>query len=218
MNVIERTQVYSQLQELSNSYLTELGEVYLELFVRKAKDVADEVVDDFVSQVVKKYTNESLSSIRDTDMLLAFTDLQSGFRAQMQSWLSENPVEVTYQKVSVDDALLQIPPMERESIRRSLSTLGVGTLGVVGLRFATGSNWLWLLELAVLAATKKSYEKGKNRDEIKLQQRKSEWLECEKSNIVSSVYQNLCNWFDNVEKKCEEIIGTYKTVYPDETR
>lgn len=206
---INRILVFDKLQNLSEQYLTELQEAYIAMFAEEAKHLADITLDDFIHLQEQIYTSDSLRGIQDEEMLLAFTDLQTGYRRQMQNWVKKNPIEVKKQTISIDDLPEDIPMVERESFKRSMSTLGIGTLVVVGLRIMTGTKWIWLAELATIAASGKAYASGKVVDDERKKQQRENWVQSGKRSVVGSIKHDLDLWFDAAEKESVRILLSF---------
>ena len=206
---INRIAVYDKLQDLSEKYLTGLQEAYINMFANEAKRIADNALDDFIHVQEKIYTSDSLRGIKDSAKLLAFTDAQTGYRRQMQEWVRSNPIEVTKQTVSIDNMPKDIPLIEQEAFKRSMTTLGIGTLVVVGLRFVTGTNWIWLAELAAFAASGKAYVSGKDIDDRKRKQLQEKWIRSRKQSVIGSIKHDLDSWFDSAEKENSCILKSF---------
>ena len=206
---IDRIAVYDKLQDLSEMYLTGIQEAYINMFANEAKRIADNTLDDFIHVQEQVYTSDSLRGIKDNTTLLAFTDVQTGYRRQMQNWVKNNPIEVTKQTVSIDNMPEDIPLVERDAFRRSMSTLGIGTLVVVGLRIITGTNWIWLVELAIFAASRKAYVSGKAVDEKKRKQLQEKWLKSRQQSVIGSIKHDLDSWFDSAEKENIRILKSF---------
>lgn len=206
---INRIAVYDKLQNLSEKYLTGLQEAYLNIFANEAKRIADNTLDDFIHVQENIYTSDILRGIKDNARLLAFTDVQTGYRRQMQKWVKSNPIEVTKQTISIDNMPGNIPLVNQEAFKRSMTTLGIGTLGVVGLRFVTGTKWTWLAELAAFAASGKAYVSGKEIDDRKRKQLQEKWVRSRKLSIISSIKHDLDSWFDLAEKENRRILKSF---------
>ena len=95
-----------------------------------------------------------------------------------------------------------------------MTTLGIGTLVVVGLRFVTGTNWIWLAELAAFAASGKAYVSGKEIDDRKRKQSQEKWIRSRKQSVIGSIKHELDSWFDNKkyesESKVKEVLTHYQ--------
>lgn len=206
---INRVAVYEKLQDLAEKYLTSFSESYINMFANEAKHIADNTLDDFIHALEKMYISDSLRGIKDDDILMAFTDAQTGYRRQMQKWTKANPIEVKKQTISIDNIPDDIPLLEREAFKRSMSALGIGTLVVVGLRFLTGTNWIWLAELATLAASGKAYASGKEIDDMKKKQMQENWIKVRKQKITGSIRHDLDAWFDAAEKENTRILESF---------
>lgn len=209
--MINRVLVHDKLHELSKQYLIEIGEANIALFANKAKTLVDNTFDDFIISQEQMYLGESYRAIKDRTILLAFTDVQTGYRRQMQNWIESNPVEVKKQTISINKLPTGLPLKDRESLKRSMSTLGVGTIGVVCLKFLTGISWSWigLVELAVMALSVQQYNVGKRMDDKRYEQFQKEWIESEKINIVNRIDMELGKWLDAAEQENTRILKTF---------
>lgn len=206
---IDREKVFNELQDLAEKYLTRFQEAYINMFANEAKRIADNALDDFIFSQEEFYTSDTVRRIKDDALLLDFTDVQTGYRRQMQKWIQSNPIEVEIQTISMDDIPNDIPFMEREAIKRTMATFGIGTLVVSGLRFITGTNWIWLAELVTLVASGKSYLSGKELDDQKRKQMQETWFESDKLRIIGDIRHNLELWFDSAEKENARILRTF---------
>lgn len=209
--MINRVLVHDKLHELSKQYLIEIGEANIALFANKAKTLVDNTFDDFIISQEQMYLGDSYRAIKDRTILLAFTDVQTGYRRQMQNWIESNPVEVKKQTISINNLPTGLPLKDRESLKRSMSTLGVGTIGVVCLKFLTGISWSWigLVELAVMALSVQQYNVGKRMDDKRYEQFQKEWIESEKINIVNRIDMKLGKWLDAAEQENTRILKTF---------
>lgn len=209
MGKINRAAVYDKLQDLAEKYLTGFQEAYLNMFVSEAKRLADNALDDFIHAQEMVYTSDPLCGIKDRAKLLAFTDAQAGYRRQMQEWIKDNPIEVAKQTVSSDDLPEDIPLGEREAFKHSMSTFGLGTLAVAGLRIATGLKWIWIAEIGTFAASSKAYKSGKEVDDRKRKQFQETWVKSERQNVIASIKHDLNSWFDSAEKESNRILISF---------
>ena len=209
MGKINRIAVYDQMQDLSEKYLTNFQETYINIFANEVKRIADNALDDFIHMQEDLYTADTLRGIKDKTALLAFTDIKTGYRRQMQEWVKNNPIEVEKQTVSIDDMPNNIPFLKQEAFKRSMTTFGIGTLVVVGLRFVTGTKWVWLGELATIAASSKAYVSGKKIDDSKQKQIQEQWNKSRRQSIIGGFKQNLDVWFDSAEKENNRILKSF---------
>ena len=209
--MINRVLVHDKLHELSKQYLTEIDEANITLFANKAKQLVDNTFDEFIISQEQMYLEDSFHAIKDKTILLAFTDVQTGYRRQMQNWIESHPVEVKKQTISIDNLPTSLPLKDRESLKRSMSTLGVGTIGVVCLKFLTGISWSWigLVELAVMALSVQQYRVGKRMDDRRYEQFQKDWIESEKINIVNRIDMELGKWLDAAEHENTRILKTF---------
>ena len=127
----------------------------------------------------------------------------------MQDWVNEHPIEVKKQEISIDDLPAEIPFMERESLKRSMSTLGIGTMVVVGLKFLTGTNWLYLGELAILALSAQQYKVGAEADEKQMKLNMAKWIEAKKKSIINLVIRDLDRWLDEAEQENLRVMKSF---------
>ena len=206
---IDRVSLKERVRELSKQYLREINDTYITLFANEAKKIVDNTFDDFVIAQETEYTSDSVHAITDKKALLEFTDAQNGYRRQMQDWVNEHPIEVKKQEISIDDLPTDIPFMERESLKRSMSTLGIGTMAVVGLKFLTGTNWLYLGELAILALSAQQYKVGVVADEKQLKLNRKKWAEVKTNNIIDLVIRDLDQWLDEAEQGNLRVIKSF---------
>lgn len=206
---IDRVSLKERVIELSNQFLREINNTYITLFANEAKKIVDNTFDDFVIAQEAKYTSETVHAITDKKALLEFTDAQNGYRRQMQDWVNEHPIEVKKQEISIDDLPAEIPFMERESLKRSMSTLGIGTMVVVGLKFLTGTNWLYLGELAILALSAQQYKVGAEADEKQMKLNMAKWIEAKKKSIINLVIRDLDRWLDEAEQENLRVMKSF---------
>lgn len=206
---IDRVPLKERVIELSNQFLREINNTYITLFANEAKKIVDNTFDDFVIAQEAKYTSETVHAITDKKALLEFTDAQNGYRRQMQDWVNEHPIEVKKQEISIDDLPAEIPFMERESLKRSMSTLGIGTMVVVGLKFLTGTNWLYLGELAILALSAQQYKVGAEADEKQMKLNMAKWIEAKKKSIINLVIRDLDRWLDEAEQENLRVMKSF---------
>ena len=211
IGMINRVLIHDKLHELSRLYLTEIDEANIILFANKAKEMVDNTFDDFIISQEQMYLGDSYHAIKDRAILLAFTDVQTGYRGQMQNWIEKNPIEVKEQIISINRLPTDLPIKEREALKRSMSALGIGTIGVVCLRFLTGVSWSWisLIELAVMALSAQQYRIGKNIDDRRYEQFQKTWIEREKINIVNRIDMELGKWLDAAERENTRILKTF---------
>lgn len=206
---IDRVSLKERVIELSNQFLREINNTYITLFANEAKKIVDNTFDDFVIAQEAKYTSETVHAITDKKALLEFTDAQNGYRRQMQDWVNEHPIEVKKQEISIDDLPAEIPFMERESLKRSMSTLGIGTMVVVGLKFLTGTNWLYLGELAILALSAQQYKVGAEADEKQMKLNMAKWIKAKKKSIINLVIRDLDRWLDEAEQENLRVMKSF---------
>jgi len=140
---------------------------------------------------------------------LQFTDVQDGYRRQMQNWVENHPIEVNKQTISIDDLPEDIPLLERESFKRSMSALGIGTVVVVGLRFLTGTKWIYLGELAVMALSRQQYQVGKEIDVNRQKQMQKDWFDAKKRGVINQIKQELDVWLDAAEEENNRVLKTF---------
>ena len=206
---IDRVSLKERVRELSKQYLREINDTYITLFANEAKKIVDNTFDDFVIAQETEYTSDSVHAITDKTVLLEFTDAQNGYRRRMQDWVNEHPIEVKKQEISIDDLPTDIPFMERESLKRSMSTLGIGTMAVVGLKLLTETNWLYLGELAILALSAQQYKVGVVADEKQLKLDREKWAEVKTNNIIDLVIRDLDQWLDEAEQENLRVIKSF---------
>ena len=206
---INRVAVFDELQNLSEQYLTEVHEEYIDMFVNEAKRIADNALDDFIFSQEEVYTADSLRRIKDQTVLMAFTDVQTGYRSQMRRWVESNPIEVKKQTISMDYMPEDIPMPEREAFKRAMIAFGIGTLVVIGLRIIIGSKWIWLAELATLAVSGTMYFSGKGKDDPNCKSAQEVWMKSQKLRIISNIKQDLDAWFDVAEQENDRILKTF---------
>jgi hypothetical protein len=208
MNIgaMNRVAIYEQLQKLSKQYLSDIDETSIALFVSEAKKVVDRSFDNYVLSQEEFYTKDPVRSIKDKANLLAFTDIRSGYRRQMQDWVEANPIEVKTLKISLDDMPAGISVKDREALRRSLSTFGVGTILVVGLKMLTGMNWLYWAELAVLGLASQQYKVGRDADTQRMQEIRKEHLV---RKIAHCIRHDLDGWLDKAEQENKKVLESF---------
>jgi len=206
---IDRTDIYDKLNKLSDSYLTDISEANISLFANESKKMLDNVFDDFIAAQEQLYTGDSISAISDKKAKLQFTDVQDGYRRQMQNWVENHPIEVNKQTISIDDLPEDIPLLERESFKRSMSALGIGTVVVVGLRFLTGTKWIYLGELAVMALSRQQYQVGKEIDVNRQKQMQKDWFDAKKRGVINQIKQELDVWLDAAEEENNRVLKTF---------
>jgi hypothetical protein len=182
------------------------------MFAKEAKRIADNTMDDFIHTHEQIFISDPLRRIKEDAVLMAFTDAQTGYRRQMNEWIKANPIKIKKQTISADNMPDDIPLIERESFKRTMSTLGVGTIVVIGLHIVTGAKWIWLAELATFAASGKAYFSGKKIDEIKRAEMQQKWVESCKKQIVISIKRDLGIWFDNAEKENTRILESFNII------
>lgn len=205
----DRVDLNDKLEGLADKYLTQLSDESISIFVREAKRIVDNAFDDFIIKQEDIYTNDSIRGIQDKQQLLAFSDIQKGYRSQMQDWIEKNPIEVKAEKIAIDDLVERIPLRERESFKRSASVLGIGSIVVLGLRIITSSTWIYLAELAVLALASGAYAKGKAADDKKLSQLRHQRMKQIKTNVIENIRQELNQWIDLAESEHKRILKTF---------
>lgn len=206
---VNRVAIYDRLQELANDYLKELDESNILLFANQAKAMLDDEFDEFVIAQERIYTEDPIRAIKDKTAMLDFTDIQSGYRRQMQTWVNNHPVVVNSQRISVDDLPNFLPFQKRKAFRRSVSTLGIGTLLVVGLRALTHTDWIYLGELLVLALTGQQYMEGRKADDKTIRELQKKWYDSYKNRIVESIRRDLDGWLERAEQESARILKLY---------
>lgn len=209
---IDRVALKERVHKLSDQYLREINDTCITLFANEAKKIVDNAFDDFVIAQENEYTCDSVHAITDKKTLLEFTDAQNGYRRQMQDWVNEHPIEVKKQEISIDDLPIGIPLMERESLKRSMSTLGIGTVAVVGLKFLADTNWAYLGELAILALSAQQYKVGAEADEKQIKLNREKWIKVKKNSIINLVVRDLDQWLDEAEHENHRVIKSFKFV------
>ena len=209
IGMLDRIQLFDELKNLKSQYLTTLDETNIQLFVSEAKRIVDNAFDDFILAQEQIYTKDSLRAITDKAQLLSFTDIRTGYRRQMRDWVEAHPIEVQKQDVPVEELESQIPLQDRAAFRRSVSALGIGTVGVIGLRILTGSNWAYWGELAVLAAAGHQYHVGKQKDDQRLAELRQQQIAHYRYKVVNAIQSDLEAWLDAAEQENINVLKTF---------
>lgn len=205
----DRMSLSVQLEQLAETHLATVNVDTIAIFAKEAKRLVDNAFDNFIIEQENIFTGDGLRAIKDKTMLLAFTDMQNGYRSQMQDWVEKHPVELKQNSYSINDLTQRLPLSEREAIRRSASVLGIGSLAVLGLRFITGTSWTYLAELAVLALAGVAYSKGNDIDTKRLLQKHKVRLKATRINVVNSINSDLGQWLDLAEAENQRILQTF---------
>lgn len=198
--------IYDRFEKLAEQYLCEVDEANVTLFVNEAKRAVDEAFDDFVTMQEQTKIAE-LGGKREA--LLAFTDIQTGYRSLMQKWQECNPIEVQKETMNVEQLPESIPFNEREAIKRSVASLGLGSIAVLGLRFLTGSSWLYLGELAVLGLSGQQYIAGQKEDGKMLAKKREMAKKKIKIGLMTAIKNDLEAWLQCAIAESERILQTF---------
>ena len=202
---IDRISIFEQIQMSAQKHLSDVDDSHVELFAIDVKNIVEIAFEQFVISQEKCYIEDPLLAIKDTSQLLKFSDVKTGYRRQMQDWVDEHPIEAKRDDVDINSLPMDIPFTERESIRRSMTTFGLGSIAVVGLKFLTGNCWLYLGEIAVLALSHQQYKKGVEVDKIKL----AELMEANRLHVENVIKKGLNNWLNEAEKYNKEVLETF---------
>lgn len=202
---IDRTAIFEKIKASAQKHLSDIDESRVELFAIDVKNTVEIAFEKFVISQEQCYMEDPLLAIKDTNQLLRFSDVKNGYRRLMQDWVDEHPIEAKRNDVDINSLPMDIPFTERESIRRSMTTFGLGSVAVVGLRFLTGTCWLYLGEIAVLALSHQQYRKGMEVDKVRL----AELKEANRLHIENVIKQGLNNWLDEAEKYNKEVLDSF---------
>jgi hypothetical protein len=206
---INRVRIFDELANLEKQYLTELREANIKLFASEAKKLVDNSFDDFILAQEQTYTKDSLKGITDKNVLLAFTDIKTGYRRRMRDWVEAHPVETAETEVSVEELEEKLPLHERAAFRHSVAALGIGTVSVVGLRILTGSSWVYLAELGVLAAAGHLYQRGKKIDEQRTEVMRHQQEVILRKKVAKAIREDLVRWIDTAEEENRNVLKSF---------
>lgn len=206
---IDRVRIFDELANLEKQYLTELREANIKLFASEAKKLVDNSFDDFILAQEQTYTKDSLKGITDKKVLLAFTDIKTGYRRRMRDWVEAHPVDVTETKIPVEELEKKIPLHERAAFRHSVAALGIGTVSVVGMRILTGTSWVYLAELIVLAAAGHLYQRGKKIDDRRTEVMRRQQEIILRKKVTKAIREDLVRWIDTAEEENRNVLNSF---------
>lgn len=179
----------------------------LRYFSEKAKDAAESILEEYIFEVVEKYTSSAFA-ITDKEKLSAFINLSSGYQQQMLDWIKTHPLEV--KEISFNYPKREDFSQETNSLSPTI-ILGTGTIVAVGL-FIFTNIWIALAaEILTLVLTKYQKNKVDKQRAIGAEIQRKQYeaaIKAKKNQLVNGMIVELEKWLDMGETASMSILTT----------
>lgn len=179
----------------------------LRYFSEKAKDAAESILEEYIFEVVEKYTSSAFA-ITDKEKLSAFINLSSGYQQQMLDWIKTHPLEV--KEISFIYPKREDFSQETNSLSPTI-ILGTGTIVAVGL-FIFTNIWIALAaEILTLVLTKYQKNKVDKQRAIGAEIQRKQYeaaIKAKKNQLVNGMIVELEKWLDMGESASMSILST----------
>lgn len=213
--MIDKTTLDKEVRKIADKLLADiLSQVEIELqdnlrqFVEEAKDVAESILNEYVFEIVNKYTEDGPYKITDATTLGAFVDFSTGYQKQMLAWIKEHPLEVK-------EETFEMPKAPQGSESKSMKPLAVavgGTVVAIGL-YVFSNVWIALAAELLTLTIAKLYSNKLQRDhriEMEVKQKQHEIaIKTKKDQLVEGLIMDLGKWLDKGEEVSNKLLKSF---------
>lgn len=200
-----------EIKEKASEYLDEVTEENLNDFIRAAKFIAQEVLENYFFSIEDHYKSGA-DKIGNEKISNDFFDFHDGYRSLMKRWMKEHELEI---KHTLNPTTLNVPCVENVNPRNTLIVAGVGTVVAVGLLIFSKAWIAIATEIIALSATACVYKQQKlnkkTEYDAKIKQYEHQ-LENEKTQFVDRVIEDLTKWLKSAESYSNELLATFKVL------
>lgn len=213
-NMINKVILNNKIHESAEMFLADIhlmgeDEVNnnLRYFSEKAKDAAESILEEYIFEVVEKYTSGAFA-LTDRKKLSAFINLSNGYQQQMLDWIKAHPLEV--KETSFDYPKMEEFSQETNTLSPNI-IWGTGTLVAVGL-FIFTNIWIALAaEILTLVLTKYQKDKVDKQRAIGAEIQRKQYetaIKAKKNQLVNGMIEELEKWLDMGESASTSILST----------